>query len=192
LASDVRLVVTVTEQPTMLKLWDNLTNKDKAVLCRIINNESNRHKGRMHVGLLPFITIEHVLECLKVDYRQTPDPQNNRKRRNARLQAMLRYYVPSQENVFFAYLSVTKVIKHFGAHGERGKVMNFLPVQKVTAGTRWNLPSRSYIPDDDVHVHPTVSVSIYRWEGSGRAYWRICCDKRYWLAVHTWLRDNCT
>lgn len=83
-------------------------------------------------------------------------------------------------------LDDSKVYKRFGRHPEYGKALPFLPKEKVTVGVRWSLPKKNYVPDDDVLVTPTVSLTKIK-----PGLWRVACMKKHWTRTEAWLIEYC-
>lgn len=84
-----------------------------------------------------------------------------------------------------------KVLKHFGAHPERGKPMRMLALKRVTVGVRWSLPKQDYVPDDDVLVTPSVALKPVSHPVKGCRTYHIQCEPRHLEKVTMWLADNC-
>ena len=83
------------------------------------------------------------------------------------------------------YLNDAKVIRHFGSHPERGRLIRG-KVKKVTVGVRWSLPKRDYEVDDDVLVRPTVALKCL-----GKGKWEVQVEAQYRQLAEQFLIDNC-
>lgn len=96
------------------------------------------------------------------------------------------------------WLSSKKVVRHFGAHPERGRAIKALPSMERSAGVRWVRPGiinkhGDFIPTKPaelrkpkVIVHPVVCLTCI-----GKDMWRVTCDDQFWPQIQTWLVENC-
>ncbi len=97
------------------------------------------------------------------------------------------------------FLSDALVYKRFGRDPSRGKILPIMPTMRVTAGTKWSLPHKARIPDNDVLVRPTVA--LHKMPGriktkmtNGKpemSLWVADVDERWWPRVSEWLTDYC-
>ena len=83
------------------------------------------------------------------------------------------------------YLNDAKVIKHFGSHPERGRLIRG-KVKKVTVGVRWSLPKRDWEPDDDVDVHSVLALKCM-----GKGKWEVLVAEEHRSYAEWWLMDFC-
>ena len=160
---------------------EQFDQKDKAVICCAMN--LNDQMGyEVHQGMLPFIKADDALTSLvKMNSAGT------KWRRAATLIAKIqRLYGIDGSCSFNMYLNNKKVARRFGAHPERGHVIQGAAKKRVTVGVRWSLPKRRHEPDDNVLVQPHVVLKCI----SG-CQWHITCEKRYVRLVQEYLMNWC-
>ena len=84
------------------------------------------------------------------------------------------------------YLDDAKVIRHFGARPEIGKLMSCLPKKRVSVRIKWSLTKLDYVVDDDVLVRPTVALKCL-----GKGKWEVLVAEEHRSYAELWLLDNC-
>ena len=156
--------------------------KDKGVLCAALNI-TNQMGYEVHQGLLPFINVDDALLALTQLHSK-----GTKWRRAANVKSKLtQLYGVTGAVMFPMFLNSRKVAKRFGAHPERGHIIQQVPKKRVTVGVRWSLPKRDFEPDDDVLVKPHVVLKCDGRDGR----WLITCESRYQNHVSTYLMDWC-
>lgn len=88
-------------------------------------------------------------------------------------------------------LNNQKVLRRFNGHPERGVACSWLPKQRVTVGVKWSLPHKDYIPDDDVHVAPTVALRFIKRYPGGVSQWKVVVDEKHLKKAVEWLLITC-
>lgn len=88
-------------------------------------------------------------------------------------------------------LNNQKVLRRFNGHPERGVACSVLPKKRVTVGVRWSLPHRDFIPDDDVHVTPTVALRFIKRYPKGLGQWKVIVAKKHLKKAVEWLLITC-
>ena len=84
------------------------------------------------------------------------------------------------------YLDDRKVIRHFGAHPERGKFLPGNMWKRVTVGVRWSLPKLDWEPDNDVLVRPTIALIC-----KGKGKWEVKVEPQFREQAEQFLMDHC-
>lgn len=186
------------QESSMTKYLSVLDKVGKAVVCDVLRRHSQIQDA--HPGMLPFISVRMVVECLD---RQIRDYPKSRYLRGLKLSLSQDASVAKDQVSFVMYLSDAKVAKRFGPKPHLGRALPCLPKKRVTVGMRWNLPRKQFEPDDDVYVKPTVALtkgnSRKTYNKSkrtietypGQSHWHVSCGRKYQQAVMGWLVDFC-
>ncbi len=88
-------------------------------------------------------------------------------------------------------LNSQKVLRRFNGHPERGVLCSVLTKKRVTVGVRWSLPHKDYVPDDDVHVTPTVALKFIKRYSGGLSSWEVIAAKEHLTRATEWLLLTC-
>ena len=174
---------------TLAAHFDKFNKTEKGVMMFALNCRIDK-QVEVHLGLLPFITVNDVKMSLSLLL------QHGTKWRRAhevmrKLDSL--YFIPGNTVRFVRYLDDRKVAKRFGSHPERGKAIPMVASKRVTVGVRWNLGLRDkdgnqgdYEPDDSVLVRPRVVL-----ECLGKGRWQVIVEKHYANAVDNYLMQFC-
>lgn len=171
----------------MAEVFDVLSMEDKAFICNILRTYGGY--AQMHPGLLGLVSIEKVTALL-------PKITATGRRRALEILSAIRGkgFPILSKSKFYLMLNNAKVLQHFGSHPGRGRRLQILPLKRVTVGVKWSLPRKSYVPDTDVLVRPTVALKLVETAKPGKeknAVWRVNCEPKFWPEVQLWLIDNC-
>jgi hypothetical protein len=166
---------------TLAKHLDLFDQKERLVLCHVLNSTTPKVMDtEVHLGLLPFIKVEAAYEALLAF---TGTKGGIIVRLTNRVKDLFDLGDIAQWDMA---LVDYKVLKRFGAHPERGHIIQYAAKKRVTVGMKWSLPKKTYIPDDDVLVAPHVTLKKV-----GKVQWRIRCEARYAEMVENYLVDHC-
>jgi hypothetical protein len=169
---------------TILKYWEQLDHRDKHSLIFALNMAGIN--PCVHMGTLPFVGVDKAMAALNGTGRAVIGDGRQRKWMKA---CETKFTVWTDSCCFALYLDAKKVSKRFGPHPERGMPLKVLRLKRVTVGVKWSLPKRDHVPDDDVHVYPSVTL---RCDKHSNSKWYITCHKDYHNQVMDFLLDHCT
>lgn len=174
---------------TLGAIFRQLTATEQAVIVGQVKKYGGEQYAEMHRGMLPFIPATEAVRCLVI---HDPVTGTTGKRLRLNLVAKINELMPMLSKgvvtQFYMCLNPGKVHQHFGPHPERGRPMPFLGKMKVTAGLKWSLPKKDYVPDTDVIVSPAVSLSR---QGASSGWWRVSVAKEHRAKLELWLIDTC-
>lgn len=169
---------------TMVKAIPLLTRAEYVICCNVMRNHSIGYLNAFNEGLLPFKSIESVIEALDLDIKDRVEQKTPGARICLKIRQTLRKVMPAPSETFLMYLNNGKVAHRLGTHPERGVAFTWLKRMEVTAGTKWSLGHQDYVPDTQMRA-PVVALTCIK-----KGLWRVSCSKEYRDAVGTWLVDN--
>lgn len=171
----------------------DLSRNERAHLCFCLVTAAEL--GRMddkfkqlHLGILPMVSVDDAILSLSfIDAL----PIFSGGRRNAfrlQLRDKLKQLAGKERATtekFAIALDDGKVVKRFGANLRRGIPLKG-HTKRVTAGLKWSLPKKSYVPDDDATVvHHFTLVKL------ANGLWEVAVNYRFKQDVERYLVDCC-
>lgn len=171
--------------PTLRLYMDRLDRQDKALLVRLIN-EAAVLGSECHLGMLPFVTMGQAAMTMRVS--------GNTKaiRRLANKLETWNWVAGDDETsvvTFSIWAMDEQIIHQFGPHPELGVRLpgGYIPKIKVTAGLKWSLPKRDYVPDENVMVDPMIKLTPNL---TLQNCWTVTCPTRFKHIVAGWFVDH--
>jgi len=168
---------------TLAAQLEKLKPIEKGYLVWVLNG-SNHLGYEVHLGMLPFVSVDDALEALSKYGGSTSTGKITSANVRAKLKAA---YGIGGHVTWSIKLNDAKVVKRFGAHPERGHKIQGVSKKRVTCGVRWSLPKRRHVPDDDVLVAPHVTLHPATLPG----WWNVTCETKYREKVTMYLVDHC-
>jgi hypothetical protein len=160
---------------TMAEYMHKLNGAEKAFICHAINTVSVKYHN-VHPGILPFMPLQHVAHCL-VCFQE-------HKRYCGQVLDILDW--PQHDGLtteFIIQLDDKKVLKRFGKHPERGKLMtNWMPIKQKRKRKMFERASDAY----DM-VAPTMKMVPTNKPG----WWSVSVNPRYLRDARRFLRTYC-
>jgi hypothetical protein len=174
-------------EPNLVKYLPRLSRNEKAVLLKFLREVPNGEHH--HEGTLPFVAVSKAIYAIK--HLKDCNFITDKWKAYQRISRVILTKLTSQPDghngnaIFFMRLNPKKVYRHFGAHPERGKPLNFLPKERVTVGVKFSLPKKAWVPDNNVLVAPSVAL---KKRGD---LWEVTVMERCRDRVEAWLQQNC-
>lgn len=169
--------------------YPKLTPNERGLLCAAIRSTSDDYKD-IHLGLLPFIPRVVAIACLQIMSNAVANNGTNRRRVYLKLLIKLgeHDFADQQRKSarFHMMLDDGLVAKKLGTSLDRGVPIPGTLKRRVTAGVKWSLPKRAYVPDDNVMVHDMMLLHPIT-----KGMWRIECPENRIRQVELYLMDNC-
>lgn len=172
------------QEPNMVKYFDQLTPKERAVICGLLNrHDSPEAQTGITAGTLPFAKLRSVLVMLTKVTSVNPDRLRIYRQIQSKLSAGKGMEL-IQSVRFKIYLDDAKVYRRFGRNPEMGKPLSFLQKEKVAVGFK-NQFGRVAV-DKDVLVAPSVALKRV-----SAGVWECTVLARCQHEVETWLVQSC-
>lgn len=170
----------------LVPYWGSLKPKEREALFHSIQLYQGTMSAQVfgapeltNMGAMPFYPVHFAREAITMRI-----PQGGKLFSN--ILTKLKEKDADKKARFTMHLNTKKVIRQFGVNPERGKP---LPIRKrkVTAGVKWSLGHKRYIPDDDVMVSIIVALKFI----SKSKGWQVECQPDVREEVTEWLMRYC-
>lgn len=180
------------DKATIGSIWTDLTKMDRAVLLMLVNAESpiNVDDGtpEVHMGTLPFVTISRAQRVLKRSI-------TGKEWKAFHLKLLKKLGGVSVDTSKTMQIGMTlrhkKVVKRFGDAKGRGLRIPFTQAFLTTAGLKWSLPKRSYVPDNEAKVFPMFNLKFVAKLDKDWSQYIIECPKEHSNELKNFLHRVC-
>ncbi len=144
------------------------------------------HLKNFHAGMLPMVKVADVVKALSLVDALYPDTKGGKMRATikSRLKTWAAIDSGSVERFKIA-LDDAKVVKRYGKNLAIGIPLRG-HTKRVTAGLKWSLPKKGYVPDEDTTV--LHHFTMRKLKGP---YWEVAVNHRFKDEVTRCLIDTC-
>ena len=167
----------------LIGIVEKLSSKDQAIICGVVNKYSDVQGSAIHRGALPFLLVKTAVECL-----EHAAIMNAQARPYKRVVGKLKELADINKDgvsCFLMHLNDSKVAKRFGKDPIHGIYIKGA-TKRVTAGYKWSLPKRAYVPDEDVIVEHRVALKFVK-----KGLWKVYVDESHKERTTFWLMEWC-